>query len=641
MKKKLLGVLIGLSLASSVPVMAKSVPVDIGRMQAQSFNAQGERQYDGRLFLEFAKPASSFAPGEAVDLVASLSKEAGVMLSFEKVMMKRFVVVRVSNARSDLDVVSAVSRIASEKGVLSVKPNSYVKTQSATSFVNPGWSSQFGFYSRTSDLSEKPFGYNPRLLELIDFFDGFNFGDKRLSLVDSFFEDVPNMPHSAYVQKQTILDGVYSSDLIGRGTQIAHGLNMAAYLGGKENATYGTVGLGYATLPLLAVAVFDPRTNTATDLDVAEGMLYSMNMHSTADTNPNPNPATVINLSLGSFGSTCSDSAVYQAAIDMITNAGGLVVAAAGNLGRVGLNIPANCENVIAVGAAGYSGHLASFSNRSPDLTVSAISTTSTGDVNGFLYTTDVESAASQGIATVSGTSIAAPYISLLLTYAKAVNPSMTFAQAEALLKRNSIPFNEQDSRCAGLDSCGGIIDPVAFVQEVSNVDLLTFNAYTSTTSTPPDGGGDTGGGGPNEPTFDPVTVSIAGTASNPTDVQVFVAGQPVTITSITTTENSITLDFDAANVYEIRFMGTPNTNTNSVSPSSTAQYSFTVNTTVTPVTVSSVERLTAPGAGPAPAPVASGGGGGGGGSMNIAGLLGMAGLFGLFHRRKKSTTKR
>ena len=109
MKKKLLGVLIGLSLVSSVPVMAKSLPVDIGKMQAQSFTAQGERQYDGRLFLEFSKPVSSFGPGEAVSLVTDLSKTAGVMLSFEEVMMKRFVVVRVTNARSDADVVSAVS----------------------------------------------------------------------------------------------------------------------------------------------------------------------------------------------------------------------------------------------------------------------------------------------------------------------------------------------------------------------------------------------------------------------------------------------------------------------------------------------------------------------------------------------------
>lgn len=637
MKKKLLGVLIGLSMVSSVPVMAKSLPVDIGKMQAQSFSAQGERQYDGRLFLEFSKPVSSFGPGEAVSLVTDLSKTAGVMLSFEEVMMKRFVVARVTNARSDADVVSAVSRIASTKGVLSVKPNRYVKTQAVDSFVNPGWPSQFNVYSAGQDFNGNPYVNNPRILELMDFFDNFDFGDKRLSLVDSFFEDVPNLPHSTYVQTQTILDGVFSPGLIDRGPSNAHGLNMAAYLKGQPNADYGTVGIGYNTLPLLAITVFDPQTNQATDFDVARGMLYSFNLHDSADTNPNPNPATVVNLSLGSGGNVCSDSAVYQAAVDMINNAGGLVVAAAGNLGRTELNIPANCENVISVGAAGYNGNIANFSNYSPDLTVSAISSTfetnETGG-NGLLFTTDALSDNNpDGIMSVAGTSIASPYIAMLLTYAKVSNPTLTFAEAEALLKRNSIPFRAEDQRCAGKELCGGIIDPVAFVQEVSNVDLLTFNQYSTAGTTPPD---------EENPTDPPaeevglVTASIGGTASSPTGVTVSLNGSTLNL-PVTTTETSITIDFTGAatGTYQVNFVGTPNTNTMSVSPSSTANYRFTVDTTVSPATVGMIERVE-PASTPGGAPAAGGGGGGGGGSMTLGGLFAMASLFGLMNRRKK-----
>lgn len=640
MKKKLLGVLIGLSLVSSVPVMAKSLPVDIGKMQAQSFNAQGERQYDGRLFLEFAKPVSAFAPGEAVSLVSKLSKTAGVMLTFEEVMMKRFVVVKVSNARSDADVVSAVSRIASSEGVLSVKPNRYVKTQAVDSFVNPGWASQFNVYSAGQDFNGNAYVNNPRILELIDFFDGFDFGETRLSLVDSFFEEVPNLPHSTYVQRQTILNGEFSPNLVGRGSSSAHGLNMAAYLKGQPDATYGTIGIGYNTLPLLAITVFDPQTNQATDFDVARGMLYSFNLHDTAETNPNPNPATVVNMSLGSGGNACSDSAVYQAAIDMINNAGGLVVAAAGNLGRNELNIPSNCDNVIAVGAAGYNANIASFSNYSPDLTVSAITTTfetnATGG-NGALFTTDVvdgPDGPQDGVETVAGTSIASPYIAMMLTYAKVLNPTMNFAQAQALLKRNSIPFRAEDARCAGTELCGGIIDPVAFVQEVSGVDLLTFNQYSTAGTPPPD---------EENPTDPPpaeeaglVTASIGGTASSPTGVTVSLNGSAVSL-PVTTTETSITIDFtgSANGNYEVRFVGTPNTNTMSVSPSSTANYRFTVDTTLNPPVVGMIERVETAGT-PTPGAPAAGGGGGGGGSMTLGGLFAMASLFGLLNRRKK-----
>lgn len=641
MKKKLIGILVGLALISPAAVIAKSTPLDIGKMQTQSFNPQGERQYDGRLFLEFAKPVSSFAPGEAVSLVAKLSKDAAVGLTFEEVMMKRFVVVKLKNARSDADVVSAISRISSADGVLNVKPNRYVKAQSVSSFPNPGWSAQFNTYSASSDSNGNPYVNNPRILELIDLFDGFNFGTSRLSLVDSFFDEVPNMPHSIYVQKQTILNGVFSNNLVGRGPSNAHGLTMAAYLKGQPNATYGTVGIGYNTLPLLAITVFDPQTNQATDFDVARGMLYSFNLHDSAATNPNPNPATVVNLSLGSGGNVCSDSAVYQPAIDMINNAGGLVVAAAGNLGRTELNIPSNCDNVIAVGAAGYNANIASFSNYTPDLTVSAISSTSDtneGGGNGALFTTNVVTSPDgrqDGVVLVSGTSVAAPYISLLLTYAKALDPTLTFSEAESLLKRNSIPFRAEDTRCAGLTRCGGIIDPVAFVQEVAEVNLLSFNQYSTSAATPPDEEPPVEEP-PVENTVDPVTVSISGTASNPTNVRVFQGTTPVTIDGIQTTEGSITLDFGSAGLFTVTFTGTPNTNTNSVTTSSTANYRFTVDTRVSPATVSMVERVDAPAAPNTPVSSSESSGSGGGGAMSLAGLFAMASLFGLMNRRKR-----
>lgn len=657
MQKTLISTLVGLALLSAGAVNARSIPIDIAKLhQIKASSSPVERQYDGRVSLEFTKPVGRFQEGEAKELVAALSRVSSVPLTFERVLMKRFVVVKVGGARNDSDVLSAVGRLAGSPGVLAVKPNRYVSSSSVSSFQNPGWRSQYEFYSRTQDYSGNAFVHNPRILELTNFFETFNFNDSRLSLVDSFFTDVENLRQSVYVQKQTILDGQYSSTLVDRGTSDAHGLNMAAYLKGQPNANYGTVGMGYSTLPLLAISVFDPATNRTTDFDVAEGILYSMNLHSSADTNPNPNPAKVINLSLGASGFACSDSAVYQAAIDAVTNAGGIVVAAAGNDGRSSLNIPANCDNVVSVGAVGFSGYLASFSNYSPNLSVSAISSTNgsnPGEGSGFIYTTGVPGGfggPETGVETVAGTSIAAPYISLLLTYAKAVNPALTFNEALALLKRNSDAFRQEDPKCAGTSSCGGIINPVSFVQEVSGANLLSFNAYAASGGTPPvveeppPSTEPPSSGGTN---MDPVTVAISGSASNPTSVQVFQGGSPVTITSVQTTESSIVLDFDLVGMFEVRFTATPNSNASGIAPSATAQYSFTVDTTTQPATVGQVTRLDDPTTEaddnqvPAPgASASSGGGGGGGGSMSLFGLLGLGVLVGLMKRKQANVIR-
>lgn len=657
MQKTLISTMVGLALLSAGTAGAKSIPIDIAKLhQVKASSSPVERQYDGRVSIEFTKPAGRFEDGEAQKLVAALSRAAAVPLRFERVLMKRFVVVTIEGARSDSDVLSSVGRLAGSSGILTVTPNRYVKSSSVDSFSNPGWRSQYDFYSRTQDFSGNAFVHNPRILELTKFFETIDFNDSRLSLVDSFFTDVQNLPQSTYVQKQTILDGEYSSTLVDRGNSDAHGLNMAAYLKGQPNANYGTVGMGYSTLPLLAISVFDPATNRTTDFDVAEGILYSMNLHSTANTNPNPNPAKVVNLSLGASGFTCSDSAVYQAAIDAATNAGGIIVAAAGNDGRSSLNLPANCQNVVSVGAVGFSGYLASFSNYSPSLSVSAISSTNgsnPGEGSGFIYTTGVPSGSgiqNTGVETVAGTSIAAPYISLLLTYAKAVNPALNFTEALALLKRNSDAFRQEDPKCAGMSSCGGIINPVSFVQEVSGANLLSFNAYTASGSTPPvveepppATEPPTSGG----TSMDPVTVAISGTASNPTSVQVFQGGSAVTVTSVQTTESSITIDFDAVGQFEVRFTATPNSNAPGISPSATAQYSFTVNTETQPATVGQVTRLDDPTTEaddndiPAPGASASGGGGGGGGgSMSLFGLLGLGVLVGLMKRKSASVIR-
>lgn len=84
----------------------------------------------------------------------------------------------------------------------------------------------------------------------------------------------------------------------------------------------------------------------------------------------NLTPAQIVSMSLGTTPSACSTS--YQQAVDDVMNSGGLVVAAAGNDGLVGLSQPASCAGVLAVTAHTIEGDNADYSNVGAAVGISA-----------------------------------------------------------------------------------------------------------------------------------------------------------------------------------------------------------------------------------------------------------------------------
>ncbi|MGY1411136.1 MULTISPECIES: S8 family serine peptidase [unclassified Luteimonas] len=84
----------------------------------------------------------------------------------------------------------------------------------------------------------------------------------------------------------------------------------------------------------------------------------------------NENPAEVINMSLGGYGS-CGPT--YQDAIDIAVGNGSVVVVAAGNSAENASDFrPASCANVINVGANRYNGGIAFYSNHGTSVDISA-----------------------------------------------------------------------------------------------------------------------------------------------------------------------------------------------------------------------------------------------------------------------------
>lgn len=178
----------------------------------------------------------------------------------------------------------------------------------------------------------------------------------------------------------------------------------------------------------------------------------------------NENPADIINLSIGLLG-TCPAS--LQDAIDSVTEAGVIVVSAAGNARMsTSLYAPAGCRNVVTVAASDARGQIAPYSNFGPEVMVLAPGGDLTRDDNGDGKPDGVLStkAASncydpvtgQGVencfyAYEQGTSMAAPHVSAALALLKARDPGATREDIISTLRSALDP--RENLQCAGLCS--------------------------------------------------------------------------------------------------------------------------------------------------------------------------------------------
>jgi len=162
-----------------------------------------------------------------------------------------------------------------------------------------------------------------------------------------------------------------------------HGSHVAGIIAGADNAI-GVLGVA-PQASLLAVKVLN-RRGSGFYSDIIEGIQWSVN-----------NGAQVINMSLG--GS--ADSTALHNAIIAATNAGVVIVVAAGNSGPGDntVNYPGKYAEVIAVSATTSSNVLASFSSRGPEVDLAAPGYNIYSCYKGATYKT------------LSGTSMATPHV--------------------------------------------------------------------------------------------------------------------------------------------------------------------------------------------------------------------------------------
>ena len=400
--------------------------------------------------------------------------------------------------------------------------------------------------------------------------------------------------------------GCTSADI---GNSIWHGTQTAGLIGAATNNGSGMASMGRDVM-ILPLRVLGKCGGLSSDIQSA--MYWAAGLRA-ENGQFNPNPAKVINLSLGS-SLACSKG--YQDAVNAVVAAGVVVVAAAGNEG-VDVGSPANCVGVIGVAGLRHSGTKVGYSNLGSTVSISAPAGNCFNSGGACLYPllTTTNSGAKGPVANIYtdgvseltatlGTSFSAPLVAGTAALLFSANPSLTPAQVLTALKSSARTFpsgagtgvqactapstTAQNECYCTTSTCGaGMLDAGAAVASVA---VVTANiGVASTTVTVGDA-----------VALDGTPSRASGSASIATYLWAITSGS-ATFTSATNA-SSATLTTSAAGPVVVSL---------TVTDSNGRQASTSSTLTVNAVTVA-----------PPVTPPTSSGGGGGGGALNLEWLL-------------------
>jgi serine protease len=224
-----------------------------------------------------------------------------------------------------------------------------------------------------------------------------------------------------------------------------HGTQTAGLIGAATDNGIGMASVG-RNVRVLPVRVLGKCGGYLSD--VVAAMRWAAGLSSSPV--PNPNPARIVNLSLGSTGSCAGTS--YESAVNDLVAAGVVVVAAAGNDTGHAVGKPANCAGAIGVGGLRHIGTKVGFSDVGPEISISAPAgncVNLAGSCQYPLLTTINAGTTTPGANTYSsggndasiGTSFSAPLVTGTVALMLSANPSLTPAQTRAALMSSARAF--------------------------------------------------------------------------------------------------------------------------------------------------------------------------------------------------------
>jgi serine protease len=259
------------------------------------------------------------------------------------------------------------------------------------------------------------------------------------------------------------------------GVSSFHGTHVSGTIAAATNNTLGVAGVAFGA-QIMPLRVLGNRGGT--DYDIEQAVRFAAALPNDANITP-PQPADVINLSLGGPGFSEASQSVYRAA----RNAGTIIIAAAGNGGTATPFYPASYEGVISVGAVTIDKTLAPYSNTGPTLGVTAPGGNTARDINGdgnpdgILSTavSDANGTITPSFRFFQGTSMAAGHMSGVVALMRTVNPTLTPQGLDTFLANGSIT---EDLGPAGRDNRfgHGLINGYRAVVAASNAAETPIN---------------------------------------------------------------------------------------------------------------------------------------------------------------------
>lgn len=280
------------------------------------------------------------------------------------------------------------------------------------------------------------------------------------------------------------------------GTQCAssnsswHGTHVAGTIAAVANNGVGVVGVAPSAkiLPVRALGRCGGYTS-----DILSAMVWAAG-GTVPGVPTNPNPAKVINMSLGGNSPTCP--APYAQTISTVRSLGATIVVSAGNdAASASLKSPANCAGVVTVGATSDYGDLAAYSNYGAAVDVSAPGGDRSFENKMILSTVDAGTTTPAGptYGEMQGTSMATPAVAGTAALLASIG-SFTPDQMEAALRGSVMPFPTSaqfttwGSTCT-TSLCGtGIIDmtavPAPLTAPVVSGEAKIGQTLTATTGT-------------------------------------------------------------------------------------------------------------------------------------------------------------
>ncbi len=243
----------------------------------------------------------------------------------------------------------------------------------------------------------------------------------------------------------------YQCDPEGTGQAVAsrsswHGTHTASLVGAAANDGVGMAGAapGVRVLPVRVLGKC-----FGSDADIQAGMRWAAGI-AVAGVPANPNPARVLNLSLGGTGA-CTSS--YQRVVDEILAKGAVIVAAAGNSAGEPVGTPANCSGVIGVAALRHAGSKVGFSDLGREITIAAPGGNCVNITSGSpcLYpilaasntgaTAPVASSWTDSFDISVGTSFSSPLVAGTAALMFSAQPLLTPTQLRDRMRATALPF--------------------------------------------------------------------------------------------------------------------------------------------------------------------------------------------------------